>query len=511
MKPGRRPPRSRSVGAKPAGPAPPRWLVPSAIGLSTAAAILVRWWFVLAWDEAGSASSVFYHGDAQAFLAFARAIAAGEPFDNGIPFHPPGWPAFLSTLVTVGMNVAALKLGTACLSGLTVGLTALLACRLAGRGAMLAVALLGTFHFGHIVAGTVLVSESLYGLLLVAALLVTDRWVARGSVVWAMAAGTLAALAATVRAEFLLGAGLIAGVAWWLRGRAASREVALFAAAFLLTLAPPTIVHWRSLSAFNAAHQTGFPGPLPRLAPVTSYGAFNFAMANHDDADGGPNRDHPMLDACSAEAGAEMDRGNLELACPAAYDLYVHGYGIGARWLLAHPADAAALWRRKLEMTVGVFAHGYLFDNLGAGVDGERRRVDLLDPAGRALVPLHLLLLAGGIAALRPRPDALAMLAAPAVTLAAATVLFYGYVRLAVPYLPIVWILQGAACAWACGRLLPPAAHRRAPAIAVVAAVLLLAYAAIEVGARRAVTLDGPRLPDGALMLDETLTVRRAR
>ena len=55
----------------------------------------------------------------------------------------------------VVVPVAAVKLLIACLSGLTVGLSTLLAYEIAGVGAMLAVSFLGVFHFGHIVEGTV--------------------------------------------------------------------------------------------------------------------------------------------------------------------------------------------------------------------------------------------------------------------------------------------------------------------------------------------------------------------
>ena len=126
------------------------------------------------------------------------------------------------------------------------------------------------------------------------------------------------------------------------------------AAAVAVALLPTTIWHWRSLTAFNAAQRATVAGPLPRFAPVTSYGPFNFAMANHPDADGGPNRDHPMLDACNPETDVRLSAGELDLACPQVYDLYVHGYAIGARWLLGHPIDALALMRRKAAYTVGV-------------------------------------------------------------------------------------------------------------------------------------------------------------
>ncbi|MGE3188618.1 MAG: hypothetical protein AB7H88_12365 [Vicinamibacterales bacterium] len=511
------PPRPRPAATPSAGPAAGR-LVPAAALAATLAAVLERWWFPRAWAETTSVASAFYHGDVPAFVAFARAIAVGEPYDNGIPFHPPGWPWTLSWLVGLVTTAATLKLVAACLSGLTVGLAVLLAWRIAGRGAMLATALLGPFHFGHIVAGSTPNSEALYGLLVVASLVAAERWLtgagdggddaAARVTGWATAAGALAGLAAVVRAEFLLGGLLlVAAGAWTGRARRWHPAVAC-AVAFGLVLLPPTVANWRSLSAFNAAHTDDFPGPLPRLALVTSYGAFNFAMANHERADGGPNRDHPLLDACSEQATDVLDSGGLELACPAAYRLYVDGYGIGLGWLLGHPLDAAALWWRKADMALGAFAQGYMADDVGAGVDGVRRRVDMLDPAGRLLLPVHLLLFAGGLYLLARGPRAW-LLAVPLATLAASTLLFYGYVRLVIPYLPIVWICQGAALAALGARFTPAAWSRRAPAIVLAVGLGLLAVEGVRVGAPRAVTLDGPHLPDGSLAQDETLTVRR--
>ncbi len=274
---------------------------------------------------------------------------------------------------------------------------------------------------------------------------------------------------------------------------------------------PTTVWHWRTLTAFNAAHVRDVAGPLPRFAPVTSYGPFNFAMANHENADGGPNRDHPMLDQCSQAAETSLTAGELDLACPAVYDLYVHGYGIGLTWLLNNPGAALTLMSNKVGMAIGFLAHGYFIDDLGAGVDGVRRRVDLVDPASRWLLAVHLLLIAGGIVVLRRRPIALGVVAAPLGALVASTLLFYGYVRLGVAYLPAVWVLQGAAAAALGHRLTGArAADRRVVGAVLAALALLTAVEGIRSRTPRAVTLDGARAPSGLLMQDETLNVFRA-
>jgi hypothetical protein len=491
---------------------------------ATIAATLERWWFPRAWGEAGSLTSAFYYGDAPRFVEYAIAILQGRVFDNGIPYHPPGWPLALAGFLKLAgavhgpdvvVPVGAVKLFIACLSGLTVGVAALLAYDIGGMGVMLAVALIGPFQFGHIVQGTVANSEALYGLAVVAAMFAAFRWWREDSphrLAWAALAGAIGGIAMLVRAEFLACAIVMAVVPAWSRRPRWWREPALFLCLFCTMLVPTTVWHWRSLSAFNAAHVGRVAGPLPRFAPVTSYGPFNFAMANHPAADGGPNRDHPLLDRCSADTASVLSAGELDLACPAIYDLYVNGYAIGLAWLVGHPVDAAALMTRKIGMTVGFLSHGYLIDAAGSGVDGVRRRVDVVDPDGGWLMPIHGLLIVGGLVVLRRRPMALAVMLLPIVALAGSTLLFYGYVRLGVSYLPAIWVLQGAAAAYGVKRLWswrPPV--RTLVGVTVGAIVLLLGYEAARIGVPREVVLDGPRAPGGALMQDETLLVHRVR
>jgi len=276
-----------------------------------------------------------------------------------------------------------------------------------------------------------------------------------------------------------------------------------------VVLAPTTVWHWRTLNAFNVTHVGRVAGPLPRFAPVTSYGPFNFAMSNHPDADGGPNRDHPMLDQCNQETDERLTAGQLDLQCPAVYDLYVHGYTIGALWMLNNPGAAIALMGRKVEYTIGFLAHGYLIDDIGPGVDGTRRRVDLVDPSDQWLAPIHLALLAAGVALLWRRRLAIALLAAPLAALAGSVLMFYGYVRLGAAYLPIVWILEGGAIAAGLRRATRRTATTRTIGVVMAVLVVLLGIEALRSGTPRALTLDGARTPGGTLIQDETLAIHR--
>lgn len=506
--------------------------VPAARLFTTAAAAavaatLTRLWLSHAWDETAVPASAFYVGDARAFLAYASHLVAGRTFDNGVPFHPPGWPFALSLLFRLldyapladrPVDPAVVKAFVACLSGASVGLATWLAGRLSGAGVMYVVALLGTFHFGHMVTGSVPNAEALYGLLMLATLALATGWLAgdgrgRASVLLALATGVTAGFTALVRPEFVLAA-IVLGLGCWrlTHSRPAARRALVgYAIGFGLALVPSTAAHWWSLTAFNASRAARLPGPLPRFAPVTSYGAFNFAMANHANADGGPNSDHPLL--TEVPVGSLLDEGQLDLAQPAIHELYVHGYAIGLRWMAAHPRDAVALAFRKLAMMSGAFALGYLQSDWPAGVDGVRRRVDLLDPASRALWWPHLALTLGGAWLLRRRRLARWLLAAPALTLVASTVLFFGYVRLGVAYLPVFWIAQGVALTAVATRIVPVSSplRRHAAALVLTAGLCLLVVEAAGASRARAVVLDGPRTPDGALIGDETLQVRRVR
>ncbi len=199
-----------------------RALVALVVVLATLAAALERWWFSGAWGESGSLTSAFYFGDATRFLNYALAIVQGRSFDNGIPFHPPGWPLAIAAVMKIAgaaaVPVGAVKLLLACLSGLTVGMAVLLAYEMAGGGAMLAAALLGTFNFGHIVEGAVANSEALYGLLTAISMWAVWRWLRGGSgrpAAWAALAGAAGGCAMLVRAEFLACAAFFVALAWW--------------------------------------------------------------------------------------------------------------------------------------------------------------------------------------------------------------------------------------------------------------------------------------------------------
>jgi hypothetical protein len=400
---------------------------------------ITRLLFLLRQEDHGQPFSALFQGDAAAFLAYARGLILGQPYDQGIPFHPPAYPHVLEILLKLfgyrpgavppglpagdlaaAIPAEALKICMAALGGLTCALFYALARRVAGRPVALAALPLALFSFGHYVQSAAIDSEALFlplalgvtlGVLSLAesqaagqALFGQPRagWRAFGLAVTpgplrfalAGALGVLGAWAALTRAEFLLTALLLAAV--WVRivGRRAWPAVAVFVAAIALAMAPWTAHCYRSIGAVNTANAEHLPHPLPRFVLVTGYGPLNFATANNSYATG-------AFDTGLVERLVPQREGRgLDLADPEINRLYVDGYRVGLAWMTAHPAAALRLIGRKLEFASHALSLGYLQADMPAGLRGERRPVDQFVPAARGLLWVHLALMALGLARL---------------------------------------------------------------------------------------------------------------
>jgi hypothetical protein len=393
------------------------------------------------------------------------------------------------------------------MSGASVGLAALLGYVLGGRSVMIVTSLLGIFHFGHMVQAAAPNSEPLYGLFVILVLLGALRMHTKG---WLL--GALAGFTSLIRAEFLLCATLLA--IWLAFDRTAPkhhRRVTLYACGLLLALLPTTILNWQSIDQFNRTRSGSMPGPLPRFAPITSYGAFSFANANHERADGGFNWDLPSLAPSDDEAAALLEGGQLDLARPPAYRAYVDGYSMGAAWLVSNPADAIGLLWKKLAILLSVFDYGYLLDNAPVAVRGTRRPVDQIDLETSWLTFVHAALVVIGACIAATRRSTVVLLL-PVITLLASSLLFFGYVRLGVAYLPVLWILQALAVSRVLERI-PVGArwHSRAEFAAVGLVVVVLFAERSAVGRPRAVTIDGFVDDEGRLVEDQRMEIVRVR
>src|SRR3954452_17393539 len=182
-------------------------------------------------------------GDAMTFHQVAQHLADGEGFRR--PFtagptaeHPPAWEVVLAAADKLGANgYLTHRLIGALLGTVTVVLVGLLGRAVAGARVGLVAALVAAAYPMLWGADVSLMSETLYGVFLVAALLAA---VARRAVLL----GVLLGLAALTRGEALLLIPLLAVPLFW----RAPRALAVCVVAFAVVLAPWTI---RNLVTFD--------------------------------------------------------------------------------------------------------------------------------------------------------------------------------------------------------------------------------------------------------------------
>jgi 4-amino-4-deoxy-L-arabinose transferase-like glycosyltransferase len=198
-------------------------------------------------------------GDAQFFNAEANLVADGkgyvEPFVEAaygisVPTaaHPPLYPTVLAGLSFLGLDgVLAHRALGALLGGVTIVLVALIGRRVGGERVGLAAAAMAALYPLLVAADGAPMSESLYGLLIAACLLVALKLRERRTARLAAALGALIGLAALTRSEALL---LLVLLGLPLTGRAFKPAVALIAAC-VLVLAPWTIRNWSAFDRFT--------------------------------------------------------------------------------------------------------------------------------------------------------------------------------------------------------------------------------------------------------------------
>ena len=198
---------------------------------------------------AGNEYSPGPFGDFFFFHEQANLIAGGEGF--AAPFtvqqearieptaeHPPLWPLVLAVASELGGNgILSHRLVGVPIGIATVGLLALIGRRLGGEIAGLAVAAVAAAHPLLIAADGSLMSETLYGFFVAAALLLALRLRDEPSTRTAAALGATIALAALTRGEGLLLLLLLAAPLVWRR----PALIAATLAATAVVLAPWTI------------------------------------------------------------------------------------------------------------------------------------------------------------------------------------------------------------------------------------------------------------------------------
>ena len=217
--------------------------------------------------------SVYYKGDAPTWMAYARALELGQPFELGLPLRPPGNGYLLAALGAGGgeASIARAKLVWCGLGALAVVLLHGAVRRIWGAGLALWVGGFCAVSSGLMVLSTSLNNETPY-LLLVAA---TLRWwpgevlAKEGSsgkeqvgIGWLAFWGGLQALACLFRVEHILVFGLTtAHLAWlwlfagreWVPSRLgfAARRCAGLGIGFVLVLLPWQLHAWQQCRDFN--------------------------------------------------------------------------------------------------------------------------------------------------------------------------------------------------------------------------------------------------------------------
>jgi 4-amino-4-deoxy-L-arabinose transferase-like glycosyltransferase len=225
-------------------------------------------------------------GDSQFFNAEANLVADGrgyvEPFIQAaygisVPTaaHPPLYPTVLAGMSFLGFDgVLAHRALGALLGGVTIVLIALIGRRVGGERVGLAAAALAGVYPLLVAADGAPMSESLYGLLIAACLLVALRLHERRSVRLAAVLGALIGLAALTRSEALLLLVLLAlplaltgpRPGRWLRALAAC-------AALVVVLTPWTIRNWSAFDRFTLISHNDSTVLAGANCPFTYHGA----------------------------------------------------------------------------------------------------------------------------------------------------------------------------------------------------------------------------------------------
>ncbi len=473
--------------------------------------------------------TIFYEGDSETFFNYARALLKGELYDNGIPFHPPGFAwvlAAVHTLVGAGPSndrvpYFAVKVVMALIGSLPVGLLYLLVKPYLGRAVALVAALLCTWSFGLYVIAVAPVTEGTYlTILLLALLLWTRRFdhplaapeATPGDWKSALGLGLLLGFLALIRAEAVLIAAILTGVGlldWFPRPRnlwhPGMRRWLLVGLGWILAVSPWAVRNALHLSEMNTRLAGQLAEPLPTFVPLTIYGPVNLALANNPQANGTFSREF---------LASKAQSGVLDLTDPQHLEFILHGNRLAWNWIRENPGAFVHLVQRKWTLFFSAWKLGWTQWDWPGGLNGTRLPVDVFTPDSGAGWGLGLPLALLGLLCCLATPGAprrwtvivLLLTLAGMVT----TGLFFGYVRQGLLYLPFWLTLTATALVWIGERIAkstsgftlspidPP--KRLLQALGGIAAVLLILEIS-GMGANRNYEATGTTLP-GQKFLD---------
>ena len=484
--------------------------------------------------------SVLYEGDAPVWARWAALMAAGQPFEDDLPFRTPGVAFMLRWLGMTTPPFTAAKVLWCVMSAATPAVLQCLVTRWFGRVAACVAALLTAISFGSFALATSLNNEVPYALLVTVTLALTLRWTEEPRTGRSIVLGMLHGACMLLRAEHL--ALLVALDAWaaasaWRRGSGLARTLAqasLVGAFAVLACVPwmlrshaaverfntnaPTIVFertqppwtpgaaamFRALPGFaqgpnfafltDIARREAWPqvdersvhdffenrwGSTPQALPAWSLVSFKGPLdfALSNDLRGDGGFSRTAL------ADAESADPAFSLARPSHAHLVNHGYAVGWASIRSDPGRWVRLVDEKLlrfanGATLGVFANDWPH-----GPRHTRQAIDLAVPAGddapawsRSM--LGLMIAGALVAAATPGGGALLVVLAYR---ALVIVAFYGYARHAASIGPVLFTLVGLAvqwiAAWATGWKALRERARFVRTVAVVVAALTLVLA----------------------------------
>jgi 4-amino-4-deoxy-L-arabinose transferase-like glycosyltransferase len=374
-------------------------------------------------------------GDEADYHAIATHLTAGDGFTStgATPTarRPPAYPVFLSLLYRLGgPDPAAGRVAQVLLGVAVVWLTMLATRRWFGATAGLVAGAFAAFNPFLIFTSGYLLTENLYLVLLLSALVIapTPRAIGTGSPPRAAATGALLGLAALSRPtgvpmlEWLLAAGLLFGAGPWPRrlGR-----LGLALAAFLVVVTP-----WLSR---NARVMGGWV--LTTHGGITFYQGNNAKVAHTPQWHGGaaPLDALPRIDELVTMD--ELSRDRL-------------AWQLGREYLRDNPGDVPGLvgwklarfWRVKSDMGLSGIRSGWWFNResvlgrVAAGVD-----------VGMVYALVSLPLFALGLVATRGRWRDLLIAYGVIAVHTMVAVVFFGSLRTRIPIEPVICAFAAAA------------------------------------------------------------------
>jgi 4-amino-4-deoxy-L-arabinose transferase-like glycosyltransferase len=357
--------------------------------------------------------------------AWARKIAAGEPFDSGVFFRAPLYPWFLAALYKIThINFMAVRLIQGGIGALSCGLVYLIGLRAFGRPVAIAAALAAASYWTIIYFDAELLLPNLLVLLNLLLVLALMRVATRATALNLLLAGLALGVSAIARPNILL---LAPPAAIWIllllpRWKPALKGVVIFTLAVLVPIAPVSL---RNLV------QGG-----DRVL-IASQGGINFYIGNNAQADGMhvyvPGLSLSTEDIYHGSAMlAEQETGRSLRPS----QVSAHYFGKALDEMTRHPQAAAGLMLAKL----GYFwTHREILNNKQLYTLTERYTPMIRYlPLGFWIVgPLGLM----GLVACRGRGRELFPLWGFVVFYMLSVVLFFVTARFRIPVVPVLIIL----------------------------------------------------------------------